>query len=318
MSIMQATVRIMAAVVLVTVAVAAWSQPQGFSVNSRGNFSDDEMNDSLWRVNLATGESVRIGFTGWLDLEALAFDSEGRLFGADDDTNTLVRIGTGTGNAFAVNNAQHNMGIPIDQTMDFGMTFTCDGRLLVVSDVRQSLFEADPGTGQLTLIDAEGSLGAPITDIAVRGDTVYGIGQGLDGAGNTDSPFLYRLDIDAPGAEVIGPLGAAASPYNNAGLAFDSEGELWAITDRRQVGGNDFPSEILNIDPETGMAEKISDTGVVGQESLAIAPTGGCGSGTPPPPTAADDFVQIPALGRPAALILLMLFALAAGIHLRR
>lgn len=316
----RATVHLLAAVVLTTLAAAAWAEPFGYSVNSRGNFADDQMVDALWRVNLATGESEFIGWTGFLDVEGLAFRGDGSLFGADDESNTLLRIRLSDGFGVPVANTRHNMGIPIDQRMDFGMTFTCQQDLLVVSTARSSLYRADLETGRLTLIGSEGSLGAPVTDIAVWGGTIYGIGRGLDAGGNPDAPNLYRVDPVAATSELIGPLGPAASPYNNAGLAFDEHGALWAITDRRAVAGQDFNSEILAIDPDTGQAQKVADSSIVGQESLAIAPPGGCdnnGRGDEDPPDFEGGALQIPVMRGFGAGLLMLLLAAIGGWQLR-
>ena len=258
--------------------VAAWAQPSGFAVNSRGYGADDDI-FVLWQVNLANGETERIGQTGFLDMEGLALAPDGTLFGADDESKTLVTVNVDSGFSQPVGNVLNNMGIPLAQPMDFGMTFTCSGELLVSSDTEQSLFRASLENGRLEHIGDPGSLGAPITDIASWGDALYGIGQGLasaDGEFEVDSPNLYRIDPLSATAELIGPLGEAVLPYANAGLDFDANGNLWAITDRRGNGVPDIESEILQIDLETGQAAKSSDADLVGFESLAVAPPGGC------------------------------------------
>ncbi|NKI34980.1 hypothetical protein HFP89_07365 [Wenzhouxiangella sp. XN79A] len=281
------------------------AEPFAWGVNSRGNLPDDQQVHALWRIDLATGESDYVGWTSFLDMEGLALDAEGTLYGADDESKTLVTVSTESGLAVAIANQRANFGVPIAEVLDLGMTFTCDGELLVSSDQRETLFTADPTDGMLTRIGDEGGLGAPITDIAAWGEAVYGIGQGLDGSGNSDSPFLYAIDAEAGTAEVIGPLGSAVAPYANAGLAFDADGVLWALTDRRDNGSPDLPSEILRIDLDTGAATKVADADVVGFESLAIAPPGGCDRGAPPA-------VVVPTLDR-TGLGVLALLLLAIG-----
>jgi hypothetical protein len=296
----------------------AWAQPSGFAVNSRG-YGEDEDIFVLWQVNLSSGQTERIGQTGFLDMEGLALAPDGTLYGADDESKTLVKVNTKSGFSQPVGNLRNNMGIALAQAMDFGMTFTCSGELLVSSDTQQSLFRASLEDGRLERIGAIGSLDAPITDIASWGDTLYGIGQGLagaDGAFTTDSPTLYRIDPTSATAESIGSLGEAVLPYANAGLAFDDTGTLWAITDRRANGVPDIESEILRIDLETGRAEKSSDANQVGFESLAIAPPGGCeplgGSAPEPSLVPADNPVGL------TILALLMLTASWWTLHLRR
>ena len=273
-------VRVLAGIALLAASSVVWAQPFGFSVNSRGNFSDSDDVNALWRINLATGAHERVSDqglpTGYLDLEALAINNDDQLFGVDDDLKTLVRVSMVTGVASAVGGTTSNLGLPLGTGLDFGMAFACDNQAYVVSDVEQSLFTANTTTGALTRVGAAGSMGAPITDIAIRGNEAYGIGVGLDGDGNTASPNLYKVDLSQGTASLIGPLGSGANPYNNAGLSFDDQGKLWAITDRRQVGGQDLASEILRIDTTTGQATLIG-TSIVGLESLAIGPPAQCG-----------------------------------------
>lgn len=284
----------------------------GFGVNSRGNATDSKLVNALWRINLQNGDVDYVGWTGYLDLEALAMDLDGTLYGADDESKTLVRVSKVTGIAVPVGGVtnRNNMGLSLQPGMDFGMDFDCQGTAWVVSDVQQSLFQANMETGRLTRVGERGSLGAPITDIAIRGQRVYGIGVGLTGSGSPAAPNLYRIDLDNATAELIGPLGSAVSPYNNAGLAFDEDGTLWAITDRRATPAGDFGSEILRIDPETGVAERVAET-IVGVESLAITTPAACDvDGDRGAPT---DATPVSVL-TPAWLVLLALLVLALGV----
>lgn len=301
-------------VVSLAASLAAWAQPTGYAINSRGNFQDSSRVFALWRIDLATGAETYVGWTGrgdYIDIEGIAFDSEGRLFGADDSEDTLVRIGTETGNAIPVGGEIRNMGISTDISMDFGMTFTCEGQLLVSSAGEESLYVADTETGAL---ESLGSLGVPIVDMATVGSTIYGIGLGTDGDGNALAPHLYRIDANAPAAELIGPLGSEASPYNQAGLAADESGQLWAITDRNRVdndSSSERPSEILRIDPASGAATRVAET-IVGIESLAITPPGDCSRGTSPQASA------VPALSMPALWLLAIVVMAVAATSLRR
>ncbi len=260
-----------------TAAASVSAEVIGFGVNSRGNSTDSQLVNALWRINLYNGDVDYVGWTGYLDLEALALDLDGILFGADDESKTIVRVSQVTGLAIPVGGAanRNNMGQSLQQGMDFGMDFDCHGQAWVVSDVQQSLFRANMESGRLTRVGERGSLGAPITDIAIRGQRAFGIGVGLTGSGEAAAPNLYLLDLETATAELVGPLGPAVSPYNNAGLAFDADGVLWAITDRRATPDGDFPSEILRIDPSTGLAEKVAET-IVGVESLAITRPAAC------------------------------------------
>ena len=288
----------------------AWAEPFAYSVNSRGNLTDDRMVNALYRIDLSSGATEYIGWTGFLDIEGLAFDTDGTLFGAADEDNTLVRISTETGLASAVNNERNNFKVPVTEVLDSGLSFTCSGELLMVSDQRASLYRVSIDEVRINVIGQEGSLNAPITAIAVFGDDVFGIGQGLDGNDRVDSPNLYRIDIESGTTELIGPLGGAARPYANAGLAFDAEGTLWAVTDRLQGFNIDIPSEILRIDTETGTAEKVADADIVGFESLAIGPPAGCDRGSSP--------LIVPTLNPFGLMLLTLLLALIAATSIRQ
>ena len=311
--------------VLLTVLLAAsaqlWAQPIAYGVNSRGNFVDSDRVNALWRIDLSTGAHEYIGWTSYLDLEALAFDPAGTLFGADDESKTLVRVSQVSGLAVPVGGAanRHNMRVSLRESMDFGMTFDCEGNAFVVSDIQQSLFSADMETGRLTRIGQAGSLGAPITDIATIGDKAFGITTGGGTNGSAAESSLYAVDLENATAELIGPLGSDVSPYHNAGLAFDEDGVLWAITDRRAVTAGDFPSDILRIDPHTGQAEKVAET-LVGVESLAIFPNASCqtlGEPLPDDPEPESEVVAVPLLSLPGLLILLILVLSLAWFQIR-
>ena len=71
------------------------------------------------------------------------------------------------------------------------MSLDCARQAYVVSNTREYLYLADLETGELTLVGASGSLGAPITDLAIRGDQAFGIGVGLNANGSTAAPELY-------------------------------------------------------------------------------------------------------------------------------
>ncbi len=307
--------------VMISVSAQLWAQPTAYGVNSRGDHPDSMQVNALWRINLSSGAHEYVGWTGYLDLEALAFAPDGTLYGADDESKTLVRVSQVSGMGVPVGGVanRHNMRLSLQQPMDFGMTFDCDGNAFVVSDIQQSLYSADMDSGRLTLIGEAGSLGAPITDIASIGDQAFGITTGGGGNGASGERSLYTIDLDNATADLIGPLGPEVSPYNNAGLAFDEDGVLWAITDRRAVSDGDFPSEILRIDPHTGQAEKVAET-LVGVESVAIFPNANCQTlGEPGPIDPEDDStVPVPTLSMPALLALMTLMLGLACFSLRR
>lgn len=263
-------------------AISANGAPMAYSVNSdSGNTSAE---DSLYLIDLATGSDQRRGelFTGVetrRDTEGLAFAPDGVLWGIDDQSLTLFPISTVSG-AISFQDEKSLSGIPPGGQNDFGMTFSCDNSLYITSVITQSLYMLDLN-GSTTTIGSAGALGVNISAIAAYGNPtkLYGLGNGLFQDGRTDSPNLYSIDVTTGVATLIGPLGASIGEYNQGGLAFDNDGSLWAITDRRIINNNiaDLPSQILRIDVNTGAATLVSSTSEVGFESLAIAPPAACG-----------------------------------------
>jgi len=291
---------------------SAWAETIGWAVNSRGNEIDSQRVDALWRIDLETGQSEYIGWTSYLDVEGLAFNAEGDLFGADDDTKTLIKVNQTTGLGIPVGGQanRNNMELPLSENLDFGMAMDCDGQAWVVSSAQQTLFRADLESGELTVVAEAGSLGAPISDIAFLGDEILGIGVGLNADRTAAAPNLYSINPQSGRANLIGPLGDAALPYFNAGLDFDDNGVLWAVTDRRAVPGGDFPSAILKIDPVTARAELVAET-VIGLESLAVGPAAACelrGTVIPRP---------VPLLSLGALLVLTLAILMVGAVQVR-
>lgn len=299
--------------VLMLFAISANTAPMAFSVNSdSGNFLTQ---NSLYQIDLATGSDVPRGplFNGIenrLDTEGLAFAPDGTLWGIDDDSLTLFPINTASGVINFLDEVPL-AGIPVGGGNDFGMTFSCDGSLYITSVGTRTLYRQNlDGSNQM--IGAVGALGANISAIAAI-DTptrLYGLGNGLFRDGTTDSPNLYSIDMVTGVAVLIGPLGAQAGEYNQGGLGFDADGNLWAITERRTIANNivNLPSQILQLDINTGAATLVSTTSEVGFESLAIAAPTACG----------DDYPRIPTLSAAGQLLAIFILLFAGMAVLRR
>ncbi len=250
--------------------------PVGYSINSDSGTINS---DGLYLIDLATGaELERIGTvrsvgTPKLDVEGLAFAPGGTLYGIDDDSLTLFPISLTT--ALIVDSQERTItGLPGGGQNDFGMTFDCDGNLYVTSVINGSLYQMDL-EGNTTIQGSEGSLGVKISALAAYGNPtrLYGLGNGLVSEGVKDTPNLYEIDITSGTANLIGALGPAAKDYFEGGLAFDDAGQLWAITDRRQLFA---PSQVMRINTTTGVASDVRNTTEEGFESLAITEPRGC------------------------------------------
>jgi sugar lactone lactonase YvrE len=266
---------------LMLFATAVSAAPVGYSVNS-----DEPLGDELYSINLANGKETLIGDvlsanTPRSDIEGMAFDRFNILWALDDESGKLFPINTETGRVF------FDEEVPISgfadlSFNDFGMTFTCEGSLYVstvakLSAAPQSLYRLTLD-GKAVMVGDPGALGVNISAIAAYGNPtrLYGLGNGmLSEDGPQDNRSLYEIDTVTGVARPIGKIGNAAADYFQAGLSFDEDGGLWAITDRRTFD-NDLGSQILSLDPETGKATLVSTTTVTGFESLAVAPPSGC------------------------------------------
>lgn len=283
------------------------SAATGFVVNSDDLGVRDF--DSLHRVELTTGQAVRVGAVRagensapYADVEGLAMSREGNLYGIDDASKTLLRIDLQSGAAVAVDGREGNTGLPRTSNFDFGLTFDCSGALFASSDSRRSLYRLDPATGAATLVGSEGSLGAQITGLAARYDGVYGIGSNGD-------ENLYRIDTETGRASLVGALGAGLQ-FTDGGLDFDGAGQLWGVADMTGSTLNGEPSVLFTIDVGTGAATAVT-TMLTGVESLATGmPVCTAPEGVPLPPA-------IPTLDRSSLMLLAAMTALLGLLALR-
>ena len=259
---------------------SAVGDPVGYSVNA-----DAPDGDSLYVVDLADGSTTLRGLvqsaTGtYLDVEGLAFDADGTLWGVDEQSLTLFPIRTGNGTVDLAE-VRSITGLTATSGNDFGMTFACDGNLYLSSVADGMLYRLSL-EGAATPI---GALAENISALAAFGNPVrlVGLSNGLQSDGGpADSRSLYDIDPSSGALTLIGAVGPAVSDYAQAGLAFDEDGELWALTDRR-IQGQDLGSEVLRFDLSTGLASVTATTAETGFESLAVAPPSGCTVAPPPP-----------------------------------
>lgn len=283
-----------AAVLAVSAALAlpAAAQPLAYAVSF----------NKLYRIDLGNGQTTLIGETGFNDVEGLAMSAGGVLFGIVDSTKTLITIDTGTGRGTAVGNTGlSGQGVGQFDALDFGLAFTCDGRLWASSDTTRKLWQINPANAQATLV---GNLGAQITGLGASPDGLFGLGsQGDEG--------VYRIDPENAATTRIGTL-APNLTFADGGLDFDGSGQLWAILDYRPPDDN-RPSDIVRIDLVGGAATFVANT-LPEMEGLALSPMPACrNTGS----TAAAPYLAVPATGAAsrallsAALVFAGLLALA-------
>ncbi len=224
--------------------------------------------DRLYRVDLGTGQQTLVGDVRLAsnervrDVEGLAFAPDGTLFAVSDASEILLRIDAATGVATVIGNlGLAGQGTGSGNNLDFGLGFTCDGRLWLSAETAQKLWEVNVTTGATRTV---GSLGAKITGLAARGMQLYGIGASGD-------ERLYRIDTATGASTVVGTTLGPNLRYDDGGLDFDADGNLWAVFDYRPTEPN-RASDLARIDATTGIAtltgRSIADDG----EGLAIAP----------------------------------------------
>lgn len=296
-------------------AASANGAPMAYSVNSDGQ--EESTWDSLYLIDLAVSGSEQrrgdlvSGVYDHFDTEGLAFSPDRELWGVDDSSRILFPINTSTGAINFNQVIQLNFLPPPSPELggnDFGMTFTCDNSIYITSLITDTLYLVDlEGNSQLI-----GSLGANISALAAIGNParLYGLGNGLNKSGEADAPFLFSIDTESGLATPIGAGLTNVAPYNEAGLAFDSEGQLWAITDRS--GLSNQPSQVLSINIETGLATVVSTTLETGFESLAISPPANCTKAI-----AGDEYPAIPVLG-PLGLLAVITILMFSGMAILR
>ena len=300
-------------------ATSASGAPMAFSVNSdSGNLLTE---DSLYVIDLATGSDqsrgeLISGVESRFDTEGLAIAPDGQLWGIDDESLTLFPINPASG-AINVQQEISLAGFPSGGGNDFGMTFSCDNTLYITSVRSQTLYILNMD-GSRDIVGTDGAMGHNISAIASIGNPtrLYGIGNGQFEGGETDSPNLYSIDPQTGVATVLFPLGAAAGEYGQGGLAFDTDGTLYAITDRRIINNSiaDLPSQVLRIDIDSQTVTLLSTTTEVGFESLAIAPPTNCAGGG----NDEGEFPVIPTLGPVGRLLGIFVLLLSGSIVLRR
>ncbi|MFY8133498.1 MAG: hypothetical protein ACOVKS_00675 [Aquimonas sp.] len=297
---------------------AAGAQPFGYA--SGTDPDSPGLRDALYRVDLATGATSRLGYVGFRDIDGLALHPDGSLYGAADGTaeaggtsDLLARLNTLTGVGSFLTHFAGLAGQGPGQggQLDYGLAVTCDGTLWLSSDTQGHLWRVDPATGAL---DRVVTGGPPLSGLAARGSYVFGVSVDPDVS-------LYRYDIARKELVRVGPI-AVLDRVFDVGLDFDADGRLWALLDYL-VPPDGLPrlaqNDLVEIDPDT--ARLISSKPITGAgsglnrvqlEGLAVAPPTCAAGGTLPAP------VSVSALDGPGRLLLVLVLALSAGLALRR
>ncbi len=275
--------------------------------------------NALYRLDLATAQATAIGTgLGFNDVEALAFAPDGTLYGVADGTvgsgsgltDFLIRIDTSTGVGTLVGPLAGLAGEGPNGQLDYGLAFTCDGRLWASSDTTGRFWEIDPRDASTREV---GNTQAPLSDIAARGNQLYAIGV-QNGFGDATQQALYRLDPATAVATRVGSL-QVTDTLSSSGADFDADGVLWATLDSQPPDVN-RASRLARIDLTTGEGTSVrSISGIsdnLSARALAIGPPGGCSS------SGAALMTTVPGPGVPALILFGLAAAWAGGRRLRR
>jgi len=231
--------------------------------------------DHIVEIDLNSGDFQSFGQIAdpYIGIEGMAISNNNIIYGADDNTKTLVQIDISNARALPVANVKQNFGFAnLQESHDYGMTFACDGSLYLVVKSNQSLYRVNPQTGKASLI---GVTGHNFTSLASWDNRLYAVASG--------DFNLYEINPQTADANLIGPLGDLGGGVElyGSGMSFDADGQLWMVINLRLSDPlNPLQSRIFKVDHQSGHADYIADT-LVGVESLAIANGQGCSRGTP-------------------------------------
>ncbi len=148
-------------------------------------------NSELHRLDLQSGEDAFIGSMNVYDMNALAFDGQGALFGASAG-GIFYRVDPATGRTTALNPSGLAEGVGGD------LAFAPDGTLYATLTARTSdrLVTVDSTTGLATNVGLTGV--KDVYGLAFRGERLYGV---------TRDGEVVRLDRTTGAATSVGSIG---------------------------------------------------------------------------------------------------------------
>ena len=213
---------------------------------------------ALATVNLATGEAVSVGNSGYKPLRTITINPlTNQIFaiaGTSQDSSLIVRVSSADGNAFPV----HFTGYPgprYNVPMD-AMAFDKDGVLYGVS-TEPKLYTINVQTGDETYIADLPMRFAAVTFNPTTNE-MYAASRLI-----SNKDLIMTVNIVTGDTTHVGKTG-----LNNVlwGLAFDSNGNLFGVQ------GTEYQtSKLIAIDVSTGAGTEVGTTGIKGLLGLAFA-----------------------------------------------
>ena len=241
----------------------------GLLYGSTGGLNSDN-GGRLWLIDVTNQSASLIGDTGFDQLGAIAFDSNGTLYGvsgASAAQGTLMTIDPTNGTPTVI-------GLLSDPNAAVdGLRFNSQGVLYGAS------FNNTKGVGQLLTIDpSNGNVLSMLTLVGSGNSFCPGIAfDSLDllyGSRGNSSGRLEDLDLIDQVIGILTPIGPMEAVISD--IVFSPDGTLY---------GSSPTGELYSIDPVTGTKTLLFNTGIPHFSGLAAAPAAPSPTPTPTPTT---------------------------------
>ncbi len=241
------------------------NQTTGASVFSFNAAHGTGNSDDLSTLSLINGQAIPVGQTGVDRIDDLAFDSNGNLFGWDDNDHDLLSINTTTGAASIVGDSgisEFWYGLTFDDTDGLFMKAgnqqysvnALDGSVQLLSEYERlppRLLTVNPATAATTLIGYSTTRSTDVPDMTFTQD-----GR-LLGFETDDHESVVEFDLGTGAVSTLLRSGA-----DRVGLAVTSDGTLWL---------KDTYYALYHANPVNGLLTFIGNTEDQGQDgNLAV------------------------------------------------
>jgi len=182
----------------------------------------------------------------------------GSIYAADTDDNTkLHRVDPATG----LYKSTTTLTFPPEGNVLTSLEFvgsTLYAGLTTEGGGETYLSTVDLGSGVVTVVGGPSGVGSPLGGLAWNGATMYAISAG-------GSPAeLFTIDLGSGVATSVGLVTLGGSSFGATALEFGADGVLYSLPKNDDVNAG----HLLSIDPATGEATDLGDTGISGLVAL--------------------------------------------------